>query len=160
MRASGRRASRLGVVVLGVAGLIVAWNATSAFAAPTSVSPIVVCSVTRNGATHSIFGYDNSGPELTIGIGSSNRISPGPADRGQPTTFPSGTKINVFAVDSSSRLTWTLAGVQVHTPGEPCQATPAGSTLAGWGPIAAIAGVTAMLGLLLFWRTRRLRVRS
>ncbi len=145
-----------------LAGAAVAFVATSgtASAAPSSVQPIVVCSVTRHGSTHSIFGYANTGPNLTLGVGSSNSFSPGPADRGQPTTFQSGTKINVFAIDAPGPVTWTLDGVRVRTPGQACQATPVSSPVADWGPVVAIVGVTALLGLLLFWRTFRLRTRS
>jgi hypothetical protein len=145
-----------------LAGAAVAFVAASgtASAAPSSVQPIVVCSVTRNGSTHSIFGYNNTGPNLTLGVGNSNTFSPGPADRGQPTTFQPGTKINVFAIDAPGPVTWTLDGVSVHTPGQACQATPASSSVADWGPVVAIVSVTALLGFLLFWRTMRIRSNS
>jgi len=155
-----RRPTHLALGVLaGVALAAVAAQGTAS-AAPSSVTPIVVCSVTRNGSTHTVFGYDNSGPALTLGVGDSNGFSPGPVDRGQPTTFVSGTKINVFSVDAPGPVTWTLDGVPVHTPGQACQTTPASSSLASWGAIGGLAIVTALLGLLLFWRTRRLRARA
>ena len=142
-----------------LAGAAVAFVAASgtASAAPSSVAPIVVCSVTRHGSTHSVFGYNNTGPDLTLGVGSTNSFSPGPADRGQPTTFQSGTKINVFAIDAPGPVTWTLDGVRVSTPGQACQTTPASSPVADWGPVVAIVGVTLVLGTLLFWRSFRIR---
>jgi len=143
--------------MFAAAALAVVGTAGTASAAPASVTPIVVCSVTRHGSTHSIFGYDNSGPTLSLGVGDSNRFSPGPMDRGQPTTFQSGTKINVFAIDAPGPVTWTLDGTRVRTPGQVCQTTPASSTVADWGPVAAIVTVTGLLGALLFWRTMRIR---
>ena len=154
-----RRTTRLGWGVLGGAALVVLGTPLTASAAPSSVAPIVVCSVTRHGSTHALFGYDNDGPALGIAVGSSNYFSPGPSDRGQPTAFASGTKINVFSVDTPGPVTWTLDGVRVQTPGQPCQTTPAGSSLANWGPIVALGLVTVLLTGLLFWRTRRLKVR-
>jgi len=155
-----RRGKRLAFGLLAGASLAVVGMSGTASADPSSVTPIVVCSVTRHGSTHSIFGYDNSGPTLSLGVGESNGFSPGPLDRGQPTTFQSGTRINVFAVDAPGPLTWTVDGTRVHTPGQACQATPVSSPVADWGPVAAIVGVTAVLGFLLFWRTMRVRSRS
>jgi hypothetical protein len=158
-----QRARRAAHLALGLlAGVVLAVVAASgtASAAPSSVTPIVVCSVTHNGTTHTVFGYDNSGPALTLGVGASNQFSPGPADRGQPTTFQPGTKINVFSVDAPGPVTWTVDGAAVHTPGLTCQTTPASSNAANWGPVAAIVGVTLVLGMLLFWRTLRVRIRS
>jgi len=152
-----RRAEHLALGLLADVALAVVAASGTASATPSSVTPIVVCSVARNGSTHTIFGYDNSGPTLTLGVGDGNGFSPGPVDRGQPTTFESGTKINVFTIDAPGPVTWTLDGVRVHTPGQACQTTPASSTLANWGPVGALVFVTAFLSLLLFWRTRRLR---
>ena len=160
MHGARRRTKRLSGGVLAGAALVVLGTPLSASAAPQSVTPIVVCSVTRHGSTHSVFGYENTGASLSIGVGLSNQFSPGPADRGQPTTFAPGTKINVFAIDAPGPVTWTLDGVQVHTPGQACQTTPTSSTLAGWGPVFALGFVTLLLGALLFWRTRRLRARA
>ncbi len=163
MRGHGR-ARAVGVVagLAGAAALVVLGVATPSGAsrsgAPRALTPIVECSVTRHGSTRTLFGYRNTGPAVTLSVGQGNAFSPGPADRGQPTSFQSGTQINVFAVDAPERLTWTLGGASVHTPGQSCQTTPASSAVAGWGPIVAVAVVTAVLGALLFWRTRRLRM--
>jgi hypothetical protein len=153
----------VGVGVTGAALLTAVLSAGPALAAgrrgppPASLTPIIECSVAHGSATRSLFGYQNSGPALALGVGPSNAFSPGPADRGQPTAFGAGTRINVFSVDAPGRVTWTLGGGQARTPGPSCAATPASTTLAGWGSIAAVVIVTAVLGTLLFWRTRRLR---
>jgi len=126
------------------------------------VTPILECSAQRNGVTKSIFGYDNHGGAATVAVGPDNGFSPGPMDRGQPTSFVPGTRINVFTVADPSgaeHLTWTLGGRKVRAPGPPCESSPAASTLADWGPIGAIVIVTLVLGALLFWRTRRMRTR-
>lgn len=160
MHGARRRTKRVCSGVLAAAALFVVGTPMAASAAPSSVTPIVVCSVTQHGTTHSVFGYDNSGPALSIGVGTSNHLSPGPPDRGQPTIFASGTRINVFSIDATGPVTWTLDGTQAHTPGQACQTTPAASTLAGWGPVFALVFVTLVLSVLLFWRTRRLRART
>ena len=118
--------------------------------------------MSRGGVTRSIFGYDNGGADASVAVGPDNGFSPGPMDRGQPSTFAPGTRINVFTVADPSqteRLTWTLGGRRVQTPGPLCSSSPASSTLARWGPVGGIVSVTVLLGGLLFWRTRRLRTR-
>jgi hypothetical protein len=152
------------VVSLGVlAGVLLAAPAAASKrpdpAAP-ALTPIIECSVSRQGVTKSIFGYDNHGGNATLAVGPDNGFSPGPMDRGQPTTFVPGTRINVFTVadqQHTKQLTWTLGGQRVQAPGPSCVSSPASSTLAQWGPIVSIASVTVVLGVLLFWRTRRLR---
>jgi hypothetical protein len=125
-----------------------------------TVTPILECSVAERGSTRTLFGYRNSGPTTTVAVGPDNTFSPGPTSRGQPTRFVSGTQINVFQVQHADRVVWRLGGQHVQAPGPACQSSPANSTLAGWGPIAALVVVATVLGSLLFWRTRRLRVRA
>jgi hypothetical protein len=153
--------------VIGTAALFACLTMPPAMATPSdhasassSITPIVECTTKHNGVNHSVFGYRNTGPTTVLSIGAQNRFSPDPADRGQPTTFESGTHINVFSATTSATLTWTLNGQQVRSPGVVCQASPASSSLAGWGPIGGLAIVTAFLGSLLFWRSRRLKVRT
>ncbi len=148
--------------VSAVALVLAALGATPAGAsapsrASAALTPIVECSASRGGSTRTLYGYQNTGGPLILGVGPNNSFSPGPANRGQPTSFEAGTRINVFSVDVKGPITWTLGNGRVRAPGPSCKATPAGSSLAGWGPIAAIVIVTAVLGTLLFWRTRRLR---
>jgi hypothetical protein len=132
----------------------------SASSASKDVTPIIECSVAEHGSTRTLYGYRNPGPTTSVAVGPSNTFSPGAASRGQPTRFVSGTQINVFEVQNADRVVWKLGTQQVQGPGPACKTSPAGSTLAGWGPIAALVGVTAFLGSLLFWRTRRMRVRT
>ena len=153
--------------VLGVAAFFAFLTVSPAMAAPSdhasasgSITPIVECTTKHNGVNHSVFGYRNTGPAAVLSVGPQNHFTPGLLDRGQPTTFEAGTHINVFSVTTSATLTWTLDGQQVHSPGVVCQSTPASSTLAGWGPIGGLVIVTGFLGLLLFWRSRRLKVRT
>jgi len=169
MRGHRWRGGAIGAGVAGLGVLLGAVLVAPAGADPRpspqarQLTPIVECSAARDGSTHTVFGYDNAGGATSVAIGPSNGFSPGPADRGQPTQFVAGTRINVFTVvaqPSAPRLTWTLGGRRVQTPGPPCESTPASSTLANWGPIGAIVVVTVVLGLLLFWRTRRLRTRA
>ena len=161
MQGARRRTKRLCSGVLAGAALFVVCTPMSVSAAPSSVTPIVVCSVTRHGSTHSVFGYDNSGPTLSVGVGSSNHFSPGPADRGQPTTFASRHQNQRVRRRRPRRLTWTLDGVQVHTPGA---AVPDDTGVAARWPggvrSSRWSSSPAVLGALLFWRTRRLRVRT
>jgi hypothetical protein len=127
------------------------------------LTPIIECSVSSAGVTKTIFGYDNHGSSATVAVGPLNGFSPGPMDRGQPTSFVPGTRINVFTVADTGQtkhLTWSLGGQRVHAPGPPCASSPVQSSLASWGPVGAIISVTVLLGGLLFWRTRRLRTRA
>jgi hypothetical protein len=153
--------------VIGAATLFACLTMSPAMAAPPShasvsgsITPIVECTTKQNGVNHSVFGYRNTGPTTVLSVGAQNQFTPGLPDRGQPTTFEAGTHINVFSVTTSATLTWSLGGQQIHSPGVICQTGPAASSLAGWGPIGGLAIVTAFLGSLLFWRTRRLKVRT
>jgi hypothetical protein len=152
---------------VGTAVLFAGLTMSPAMAAPSkpsrasdAITPIVECTTKHNGVNHSVFGYRNTGPVTTLSVGAQNHFTPGLADRGQPSTFEAGTHINVFSVTTSASLAWTLDGQQVRSPGVVCQSSPASSTLAGWGPIGGLAIVTAFLGSLLFWRSRRLKVRT
>lgn len=153
--------------VIGTAALFACLTMSPAVAAPSdhasvsgSITPIVECTTKHSGVNHSVFGYRNTGPTTVLSVGAQNQFTPGLADRGQPTTFEAGTHINVFSVTTSATLSWTLDGQQVRSPGVVCQTGPAASTLAGWGPIGGLVIVTAFLGSLLFWRSRRLKVRT
>jgi hypothetical protein len=153
--------------VLATAALFVCLTVSPALAGPPdhasvsgSITPIVECTTKHNGVNHSVFGYRNTGATTVISVGTGNQFTPGAPDRGQPTTFLTGTHINVFSATTSASLTWTLDGQVVRSPGITCQTDSASSTLAGWGPIGALVIVTGFLGSLLFWRTRRLKVRT
>jgi len=160
MRGRGWRHRALGVagatLVLAALGAGTAGASVAGRARP-SVTPIIECSLARGSRTQTLYGYDNTGPAVTLGVGPANRFSPGPADRGQPQTFQRGTRVNVFSLDAAGPVTWTLGNGRVRAPGPSCQSTPTDSALARWGPIGAIVIVTAVLGTLLFWRSRRYR---
>ena len=161
-----------GLVGAGVVAAAVLLGASGAGATPSvatrqatagassDITPILECSVAEHGSTRTLFGYRNAGPTTTVAVGPDNTFSPGPPSRGQPTRFVSGTQINAFQVQHADRVVWRLGTQQVQAPGPICQSSPASSTLAGWGPIAALLPVAGFLGSLLFWRTRRMRVRA
>jgi Putative Ig domain len=77
------------------------------------ISPVLEC-VTNNGdGTYTAyFGYNNPNSLIvTIPLGSNNRFTPNPQDRGQPTTFETGRRVSVFSVIfNGSNLVWTLNG--------------------------------------------------
>jgi choice-of-anchor A domain-containing protein/uncharacterized repeat protein (TIGR01451 family)/TQXA domain-containing protein len=82
------------------------------------ITPILECVVKNNDNTYTAhFGYLNSNDvEVTISVGSDNKFSPAPEDRGQTTTFNPGRTDYYpnadFTVtwDGSSDLVWTLNG--------------------------------------------------
>ncbi len=69
---------------------------------------------TGDGAIEASFGYMNRNWQeaVDIPVGPDNRISPGPADRGQPTHFVPRRQIGVFTArvpaDRATEMTWTL----------------------------------------------------
>src|ERR1041384_1250048 len=82
-------------------------------------SPTTLCFLDHlNGTVTYYYGYSNGGAAQTIPVGSKNMFTTGNADRGQPTSFPTGTvgpypqyAVGVVAATGSS-LTWQLSGVQ------------------------------------------------
>lgn len=84
---------------------------------PTSVTvrPVMDCvEPMANDMFRAFFGYRNDSlQDVEIPVGSSNALSPRPADRGQPTRFRSGGVANAFSAQFSGSLTWLLQGQQV-----------------------------------------------
>lgn len=81
--------------------------------APTAkVSAVLECVTEQAGIYTAHFGYKN--PNLlpvTIPIGSQNKFTPAPIDRGQSTLFMPGRQVDTFAVDfTSGNLVWSLNG--------------------------------------------------
>ncbi|MGH9903230.1 MAG: hypothetical protein ACRD68_15590, partial [Pyrinomonadaceae bacterium] len=77
------------------------------------VSPVVECVLDRgNGAFTGWFGYNNPNVvPVTIPLGTANKFTPTPAERGQAVTFQPGRHRNVFAVaHTGGNLVWTLNG--------------------------------------------------
>lgn len=93
-----------------------------------SVTPVLEC-VAENpaGGYTARFGYINSDSEYrlasAIPVGEGNSFSPSPVDRGQTTIFLPGTHSNVFSVDFSESVTWTLGEHSVFASSEasPCE---------------------------------------
>ena len=54
------------------------------------------------------FGYINRGPEVVVPLGPDNSFEPGPADRGQPTTFLPGRHEHVFTIPVTAKFTGKL----------------------------------------------------
>jgi CSLREA domain-containing protein len=80
------------------------------------VSPVLECVFDRgkdvNPRYLARFGYNNpNAVSVTIPVGSDNRFTPNPQDRGQPTTFLPGRQRFVFDVPfQSGNQVWTLNG--------------------------------------------------
>jgi uncharacterized repeat protein (TIGR01451 family) len=79
---------------------------------PQPIDPFPLC-VLRTGSTYTaVFGY-SSGTRGDVGIpiGASNRVSPLPAQRGQPTVFRPGLVYNAFAIENvpvGRSVSWTV----------------------------------------------------
>lgn len=84
---------------------------------PMALVPEVNCVyIDVNGDIVGRFGYTNpNGNSITEAIGASNEFTPAPADRGQGTTFNTGTNSGVFeeTFPASNSLTWNLQGSSV-----------------------------------------------
>jgi subtilase family serine protease/flagellar hook assembly protein FlgD len=84
-----------------------------------TVKPILECVVeNEDHAFTALFGFENADKKaMTVGVGSQNKFSPSPQDRGQPTVFAPGRSAfpaGTFAVDfPSGNLQWTLKGKSV-----------------------------------------------
>ena len=80
---------------------------------PQPVRPVLEC-VTNNGdGTYTaFFGYKNENSvSVYIPVGSKNKFTPNPQDRGQTRVFKPGRQIKVYTVNfNGSNLVWTLNG--------------------------------------------------
>ncbi len=100
---------------------------------PTSpVKPILECVEDLGGGNYKAhFGYLNeNSQEVTINIGSDNKFTPTPEDRGQPITFNVGRTNyypdSAFTIDfDGSNLVWTLKGPDGNTRTSTASADPA-----------------------------------
>ncbi len=106
-----------------------------------------------------VFGYQNSSTyDITVPVGSLNFMSPGPADAGQWTTFPTGTVGSAFTVPfSPPRLTWTLVGSTAtgSSSGKTCSSPPVPAF--GSPGVLLRTALIALPMLLVAARTRRVR---
>jgi len=75
------------------------------------------------------FGYVNGNPQsVTIPIGSRNKVTPPPFDRGQPTTFIAGLHNLAFVAKAEqNQVTWHLDGEQFHVDLKELPPCPAGA---------------------------------
>jgi hypothetical protein len=93
---------------------------------PQPVSPVLEC-VTNNGdGTYTaFFGYKNENSvSVYIPVGSKNKFTPTPQDRGQTRVFKPGRQIKVYTVNfNGSNLVWTLNGrtSTASSNSTPCQ---------------------------------------
>jgi hypothetical protein len=93
----------------------------------TPVTPILTCIDKLPGdKIKAFFGYTNlNGFEIAAPVGTSNTMSPGAADRGQPTQFFNGTVANSFSVEfSGPALTWTVFGSSATATATSTQCSP------------------------------------
>lgn len=108
------------VWTLSYAGSTRTATATAGFATKCGAAPetekgigVVVTCVTTGAATYDArFGYENENPAaVTVAVGSNNRFSPEPANRGQTTSFQHGVVAAAFAVadiPNGTSLTWSV----------------------------------------------------
>jgi len=76
-----------------------------------AIRAFVKCVENAGGSFDATFGYDNPGAETTVPIGTANSFSPAPDDRGQPTTFASGSQasaVTVARIANGTSLVWTV----------------------------------------------------
>ena len=139
------RQRHLGVWTIALAGLLLFLPVTDALAAFQPVRPILEC-VTQEGPSQytAVYGYKNENAfPLIIPIGSRNKFTPLPQDRGQPTVFwPGRTPPDrgVFQVPfDGGDLVWTLKGpdgsTRTATASSSSRRCP-GPTLTGLDPVS------------------------
>lgn len=92
---------------------------------PQSITPTLQCVRNNGGGSYTAyFGYNNNNNVgVFIPIGSKNKFSPNPIDRGQTKLFLPGSHTNVFSVNFDGKnLTWTLdqASVTANRGSTPC----------------------------------------
>ena len=77
-----------------------------------SISPVLECVINNgNGSYNALFGYNNPNAiTVSVPVGTLNRFTSAPDDRGQPTTFAPGRAVGVFSVTFSGTLSWSLTG--------------------------------------------------
>lgn len=119
--------------------------------------PVLECvTVNGDGSYTAVFGtYNPAAVTDEAPIGRANRMSPGPADRGQPTSIPPGRSVAVFttAFDGGT-LVWSLNGrtSTASIGSRPCGTAPNVSEAPRVLALAAVIG-----GLVLLWLRRSRR---
>jgi hypothetical protein len=125
------------------------------------ITPIIECKYydasTRK--TSTVWGYQNLGPAVSVPIGDLNHFDRPAANAGQVTAFKAGRDQNVFVVTVTGASTWTLTAAERTSPGNAraCSTNPVPVVSTGLGGLAALAVVTLVMGVVLFWRMKRPR---
>ena len=127
------------------------------------LTPVTTCDWNNgDGSYTAVFGYRNdSSKTILVGIGSNNQFSPSSGDRGQITSFPSGSATSSFTVRwDGSPLTWKLATKTLTTSssGTQCPAPPVPALGGPWILIGFL--VVSFLVIVMAWRDRGAPPRS
>jgi hypothetical protein len=162
MQMQGVRALAVALFAIG----ILAVAAAPAHAAG-KVTPKLECifvTDASSGAYTAIWGYENNTGAVTdVPIGTSNKFDPKPENRGQPTRFEVGRKLNVFTVDSDgSALVWKLPGgsATANKNSKKCDSPPVpqgNDSPQAFVLVAAAAGVVVVGAGASGWMFRRRR---
>ena len=102
-----------------VAGPLVSVSSHASDGTNQRVEPRLECvepNVPSVGLYTAHWGYENETSSIiNLPLGSANKFTPAPIDRGQPVSFSPGERQNVFTtVFDGSNLTWTLIGPDGH----------------------------------------------
>jgi hypothetical protein len=119
--------------------------------------PVLECvTVNGDGSYTAVFGTDNPAAVTDeVPIGRANRLSPGPADRGQPTSIPPGRAVAAFTTTfDGGTLVWSLNGrtSTASVGSRPCGTAPNVSEAPQVLALAVVIG-----GLILAWLRRSRR---
>ena len=122
-----------------------------------AVSPVLECVdyIAEESKYIAHFGYLNENDEtVIIPIGSKNKFTPRPRDRGQPFAFLPGRQIDVFQVEfDGSELVWTLTSpngsrrtsTASDNPDQRCSTNPSASIADTGGDLFICPGETATI---------------
>jgi hypothetical protein len=119
-------------------------EAGPAAAAPPRTAPIFECAFPKPGGTGYVtaWGYQNTtATTQSFPIGSKNRFTPAPSNRGQPVTFAPGRLDNVVLLDWDGRsaLSWKINNTTVRAATAPvCQTNPVPLTGSGLSTVVAL----------------------
>jgi hypothetical protein len=154
-RASVRVA--LGALVVGIAAFALA-PAEARADEGDNVTPVFECAqVNADGSSTAFFGYLSPSREpQQVELGSDNRFSPSPADRGQPSTFSPGRHVSVFSVrvPVNGSVTWHLDGNAASSSmGRPCSGNP---VVSEFGTVGAAVVAVGLPVAVWYRRGRRL----
>lgn len=121
-------AAARGTLAAALLGGLLLLGAPGASAAP-KVEPVptFACAVANGDATFTyFFGYELAGADaVDLPVGSSNHVTPGNEDQGQPTRFEPGSHAAFSVTTSGTRLVWHLGRTNlVATSSALCSSPP------------------------------------